>query len=414
MSKNEIKTKEFKADFGTRLFQAVLSLGIKAAAGILFGQRIRTDKTVKAWKKSGEGLVILCAHPSEFDAVLLLSSVFPRYTRFVAGEQQLYKGLQGKILRKLKVIPKKQFVSDIRSVKEMLNTVRKGYILAMMPEGRVSPDGTPNPIDISTAKLIKKLGVNVAGMIPKGTYFVKPSFDYKGIKRGPVSADVTPLLTAEETRTLTPEAILEKLSAGLAYDESEALRGTGSTYKTGKAPAMDHVSGLFYLCPCCQKLYTVSDENGTVRCEACGASAKLLPTMFLDGDFPDTVSGWNRIQKDHEKAFWQDPDAFLELPVSKYVLDLDAMKEACAAGTDVPDYSFSGKGLLRLDAQAFHYKDETEEITVPLGALPGVSADYMQGFIVQYEGNLIRRFVFDDGRNTLRFVNSLMELKSKE
>ena len=58
------------------------------------------------------------------------------------------------------VIPKKQFTPDISAVKEMMMTVKKGDALAMMPEGRVSLDGTPSPIDISTAKLIKKLGAN--------------------------------------------------------------------------------------------------------------------------------------------------------------------------------------------------------------------------------------------------------------
>ena len=56
----------------------------------------------------------------------------------------------------------------------MIKTVRDGDVLAMMPEGRVSLDGTSSPIDPSTAKLLQKLACPTAVMVPRGTYFVKP------------------------------------------------------------------------------------------------------------------------------------------------------------------------------------------------------------------------------------------------
>ncbi|MBQ6014357.1 MAG: hypothetical protein IJL27_09980, partial [Firmicutes bacterium] len=67
----------------------------------------------------------------------------------------------------------------------------------------------------------------------------------------------------------------------------------------------------------------------------------------------------------------------------------------------------------RLDREGLHYEDPEESFDVKLSILPGVSADYRDGYIAYYEGDLIRRFYFDDRRLSARFMNSLMVLKEK-
>ena len=68
-------------------------------------------------------------------------------------------------------------------------------------------------------------------------------------------------------------------------------------------------------------------------------------------------------------------------------------------------------GKIVLSREGRHYEDPEETLDVPLASLPGISADYSKGFIVLYQGDLIRRFYLDDRRMTARFVNSLMVLK---
>lgn len=406
------KKNSFHAGFGDKLIQWITALCIKIAAGLLLGMKLKTDPQVRQWKKSKDGFVILCAHPSEVDAVLLLASAFPRYARFVAGEQQLYKqNLQGKLLRMLKVIPKKQFTADIKSVREMITTVKSGYILAMMPEGRVSSDGTPSPIDISTGKLIKNLKANVAVLIPHGTFFVKPPYDYAGLIRGKIRGDILPALTAEQIAGMTPEEILSTLQKALDYNASRELEGSGKTYGKAENPHMEHVSRLFYLCPVCGKAYTVTDENSVISCSACGARGKLTHEMFIEGgSFPRTVAEWNALQKDCERRQLAE-EPVLEFKVKKTVLDLAAVKNAEKGSKTVIDYTDGGEGILTLSAESFKYEDSSEAVEVPLSLLPGVSADYMYGYIILYQGDLIRRFYFDDIRSVMRFVNRLMVLK---
>lgn len=393
-----------KTDRRHRIAFAVVAFIVKIAAGLLLKMRIETDDTVKAWKKGKDGFVTLCAHPSEFDAAVLLAASFPRYTRFVAGAQQLYKpGLQSKLLRMLGVIPKKQFTSDIASIKEMMATVKGGDVLAMMPEGRVSTDGTPGPIDIATAKLIKKMGVAVAGLIPHGTFFVKPSYNYSGLIRGRVSGEMKAILSAEEAAVCSPEEICRKIAEALEYNASEELRGSGRTYAAVDGAYMKGVSNLFYLCPKCGELLTVSDAGSVISCSACGIRLKALPTMFLEGEagMPDTVAGWNKLQKEFERKFWAEEGACLEFHVRKDTMVLKTETE----------YTEKGDGLLNLSAEGLAYTDSEESFSVPLAAVPGVSVDYQFGHIVFYQGDLMRRFTFGDKRLAARFINSLMVLK---
>ncbi len=416
MSAEEKKNKKDRK--GPVIF-AILGFLARLAGWLVCGLTIKADPRVLEWKKSGQGFVVLCAHPSEMDAVVLIAGCFPRYARFVVGAQQLYRGLQGLMLRTLGVIPKRQFTPDIASVKEMLRTVKDGHILAMMPEGRVSLDGRANPIDASTAKLLQKTGCPVAVMIPEGSFYTRPPYDHGAVIRGKLTGRLKALFEAGEASSLSAEEIMARLDAAIYYDAAEELRGSGRKYGSPFKAPMRGVSKLLYLCPSCGSLHTMSDSEGTVSCSSCGFTVFAGRDMFFHGTreeakacvpsaglslkygLPDCVTAWNELQLGHERSFWQDPEAFIEYEV---------IKKTMTIGKDM-DFSGDIKGRLRLDHEGLHYADADESLDIKLSLLPGVSADYRDGFIACYQGDLIRRFCCGDLSVPARFVNSLMVLK---
>ncbi len=400
------KEKTLKISFFAKALFAVAAVALRIASFIVLGFRLNIDPAVKKWKRSKKSFMILSAHPSEVDAIVMLAAAFPRYARFVVGAQQLYKGLQGKGLRALEVIPKRQFTPDVAAVKEIIRTVRNGYVLGMMPEGRVSLDGTQNPIDSSTAKLIKKLGVPVAVLIPHGTYFVKPPYKAKGIHVGKISGDLKALFDEADIKTLSGEEIESRLCDALKYNVSEDIRGKGYRYGSKSKPYMENVSHLFYRCPACGKLYTVKEKDNRLLCESCGMEMGLTREMFFtrkDETLPDNIAAWNGLQIEFEHGYWTDADASISFKAKKSVMTL---------GKDT-DFTFAenGNGTLSLDHDGLHYEDAEEKIDVPLSVIPGVSADYEYGFITYYHEDVIRRFYLEDPRMAARFVNSLMVLK---
>ena len=386
-----------------RLTAAIIKFLLK----LLFGFKLNIDETVQSWKKEKRPFVILSAHPSELDATVLLSAAYPNNARFVTGAQQLYKGLQGRILRMLKIIPKRQFVADITAVKEMMRAVKDGCILGMMPEGRLSLDGTDNPIDISTAKLIKKLGVPVAFLIPRGTFWIKPSYYWSTlITPGRISADMFCIFTAEELKELSNEEVLARLNEACTYNESEALRGSGKTFGKKNKPYMEKCSNIFYRCAKCGEFYTMEDDGRKLRCTACGLEMNITREMFFeceDKSLPDNVAAWNKNQLEYEKAFWENPDAEIHFTVWKDMLILKKETE----------FTRMGQGELSLSHKGFSYKDDAEEIDVALVNLLGVAADYKLSRVTYYQGDEIRRFEFSDRHCAAQFVNALMTLKAE-
>ena len=169
---------------------------------------------------------------------------------------------------------------------------------------------------------------------------------------------------------------------------------------------MHGVSNLFYRCPVCGKLYTVSQDDRHLFCKECGMKAEISREMFFtseDTKVPDNIAAWNETQIYFEHEFWKDSDAKISAKTKKSLMVL---------GQD-EDFAFSDlDGMLSLDALGLHYKDSEETINVPIDALPGFSADYEFGFIVYYKDETIYRFYLEDVRMCARFINSLMVLKN--
>ncbi len=401
-----MEDKKLKIGIWSRILYGILGAVMNLIIRLLAGFRLKTDPEVKEWKRSKKSFVILCAHHSEADAVVMLAATFPRYARFVVGAQQLYKGFKGKILRQLQVISKKQFTPDIKAIKEMIRTVKAGYILGMMPEGRVSMDGTSNPIDDSTAKLLKKLGVPVAVLKPHGTYFLIDPYGGFKVHLGKIGGDLKCLFDEEEIKELPGEEIMDRLNEAISFNAFEETRGTGRKYGSKNKPWMNRISNILYRCPKCGKLYTMDDDGRKLFCTSCGMTMGVTREMFFipeEEGLPDNPADWNKGQLEFEHGFWSDPSASIGSGVRKSVMEL---------GKDI-DFGPVGErdGKIILSREGLNYEDPEETLDVPLASLPGVSADYSKGFIVLYQGDLIRRFYLDDRRMTARFVNSLMVLK---
>lgn len=402
--KDSASVKNKKAPKEKKGFYFFMSGLIKLVMSVFLGFKLTTDPEVKKWKKSKTPFIMLCAHPSELDAALLLIALYPRYARIVCGARQLYKGSQGKIFRKMNVIPKLQFTADLEAVREMIATVKKGDVLAFMPEGRVSMDGTPNPIDIAAAKLIKKLKCPAAVFIPHGSYFVKPPYHRTGMQRGRVSGEVKCLVTADEAAALSAEQIQEKLLSVIDYNIPEEIKNNPRPFGKKNAPRMQDVSRLFYYCPVCGAKYSVTDDGDTIRCASCGTVSQLTreqvmkPVSTGDGAkaFPEDIASWNRLQRTYEAKRWADPTAELRFTVTKTVQVL----------TDPNPAEPSGTGKLSLTRERLLYTDDTDTVEVPMANLDGMSADYMLGNVVLYRGDIMWMFSFDDPRNTAELMNA--------
>ena len=71
-------------------------------------------------------------------------------------------------------IPKTKSASDIRTARELIGAVKRGYPICIFPEGNTTFNGETTYVEESTMKLIKKLNIDVVTVKVEGGYLSKP------------------------------------------------------------------------------------------------------------------------------------------------------------------------------------------------------------------------------------------------
>ncbi len=181
------------------------------ALKILF--RLKVDRTDYHPPKGP--FVVLCNHQSYMDFLLAMLSLYPYRVNTVAAQKFfLYRPLDW-FLPLMGSIPKNLFDPDLRSIKSVLEVIRRGDQLLLFPEGRCSVHGPYMGIHKATGKLIKLLKVPVYSCYIEGAYACMP-FWRDLFRRGRVRVTLAELFTAEETLALSAEEINDRIDARLS------------------------------------------------------------------------------------------------------------------------------------------------------------------------------------------------------
>ena len=77
-------------------------------------------------------------------------------------------------MRSFGCFPKSLFAPDTESAMNCVRVIKRGGVLAMMPEARLSTVGKLEDIQTSTYDFLKKMGVTVYVINVYGDYLAKP------------------------------------------------------------------------------------------------------------------------------------------------------------------------------------------------------------------------------------------------
>lgn len=364
-------------------------------AGLLFRLRITRNEL-----DGVEGpCVVVANHQCMLDFVNLAAAV-SRPMRIVISDS-FYRTIPfPRLLHRLNPIPKQQFETDLRALKEMLAAVKQGQLLALYPAGLMCEDGLSTPIPRATGKFLKHLGCDVYAARTCGSYFVQPKWG-KGLRPGKTTLDIYRLLTAEELRQLSAAQVQQRLEQALlfdAYAEQEQLR---AVYRGGSD--IRGLENVLYRCPHCGWEFTMAAEGRThLRCAACGYEVACDKYGFLERISPfgpelRHPSDWSlRIQSEVEQLLRQQPDYTFAEPVEIRLVD-DAQRKYLPVGRGVLRF---GGGSLTLEGTVSG-KPTVVSLsceTVPmLPFVPGKQLELQQG-------GRSYRCLPDNGRVTIKFI----------
>jgi predicted RNA-binding Zn-ribbon protein involved in translation (DUF1610 family) len=205
----------------------------------------------------------------------------------------------------MQVIPKRNFVPDPHTIKEIIRIIRQGGRVCLFPEGMSSISGGGQPCAIGSGKLLKYLGVTVYYTKIAGGYMTntKHCLDQRP---GRVEIVVDRLFTPEQLKTLSADEIQETLNRVLAHNDYEWNKQ--ARVKFGGSDEMaKNLHDLLYLCPKCGACDTMRAEGDVIRCEACGNGARVneyYDLIPLDDAcvVPETISRWYEMQREKARA----------------------------------------------------------------------------------------------------------------
>ena len=310
--------------------------------------------TFKADPRQEKGAFFFISnHASRLDYIFVGVPLLPLKMNFVAGYNEFHRSHLSLVFKLLRVIPKKNFTSDIYTVKEISRVIKSGGGVCLFPEGMSSISGANQPVAVGTGKLLKHHKVPVYYSVIRGGYLTSPKYNLRD-RCGTVEVEYDLLFTPEQLAAMSPEEIEDAINRAIYHDDYAWNREKGYHYDIGDKGAED-LEDLLFWCPKCGKQHTMATKGNTIFCTACGNGAAVTDTYELvpfdeDCVIPETQTAWFNAQREMIRAEVAEEDFVLEEEVELGMLPEQTLLKNQATSEIV------GRGVLRLDRTGLSYE----------------------------------------------------------
>lgn len=245
-------------------------------------------------KKVKGPYIVLANHESAIDFLNLAMCTKRRLTFVISNS--FYQSLKvNPLLKKLGVIPKQQFQTNISDMKKMKSVVSDNRPLAIYPAGLMTENGITTPIPGSTGKFLKWMGVDVYIAHTEGSYLTNPKWG-KGFRKGQITIETYKLFSKEDLVDADPNELQALVEKHLYYDAYKNQETNLIKFKHGNV--IDGLQNVLYWCPKCHQEFTNTiTENNTMKCSHCGNEVYLDEYSFINPKTKDDkyyrhVSDW--------------------------------------------------------------------------------------------------------------------------
>ena len=296
-------------------------------------------------------------HASRLDYIFTGIPLLPLKMNYVAGYNEFHRSHLALVFRLLRVIPKKNFVPDIYTVKEISRVIKSGGGVCLFPEGMSSISGANQPVAIGTGKLLKHHKVPVYYSVIRGGYLTSPKYNLRD-RLGHVEVEYDLLFTPEDLQRLTVEEIEATINRAIYHDDYAWNKVHKHTFDIGDNGAED-LQDLLFWCPKCGKQHTISTKGNTIFCTECGNGAVLTDTYELvpfdeNCVIPETQTAWFQMQREVIRREVEQEDFAMEEEVELGMLPKFTLLKNQATSQIV------GRGTLRLDRTGLTYTGTKE------------------------------------------------------
>lgn len=215
--------------------------------------------------------IVLSNHASFIDFPVAVKATFPHRSGWVisieefAGKEWLIRSING--------IYKRKFTNDLKVVKYMLMTLKRGINVVFYPEARYSLIGKNEYLDKALGKFIKHANVPVVLILEKGNFLKQPQWKKHPQRKVRVEADATLLLTKEDVSNLSADEIQQKIEENFVYDDYKWQ--LENKIKINSSIRAENIHKVLYKCPHCLQEFKTNSKGINIWCENCNAQWEM-------------------------------------------------------------------------------------------------------------------------------------------
>lgn len=286
----------------------------------------------------------------------------------------------------IKSIAKRKGQSDLETIKNIMKELKLGSKISLYPEGNASFFGSNSDTVFSTAKLIKKMKVDVVNVKTLGGYLAKPRWRKGTLKQSKIVLEYDTILTKQQIDDLSIDEINDIVTSSYNFNDYEWNRVQHHKY-IGKN-RLKNSDLIMYYCPECNQIGKLSSLGDTLFCD-CGMTTTMDDYGFLKGSKYDNFVDWGRSQTMFLKSnLSQD----ITIQTKIYAVDFEKYK---IRKID------SGSVLLRNKQLLFHGKKL--ELSLETAKIKGEAYTEMKQVSFDY-GDVTYMFISDKPKLMLDYI----------
>ena len=251
-------------------------------------------------KKYKKQFIAVSNHTSRCDWLYVGSALYPQRVNYMVSYTEFFRAHMHGVFDFAHMIPKKNFTSDMHSIRELADVVKQGGSVVFFPEGKSSISGTNQPVMLGTGKLFKHFKLPVIVTKISGGYMSNTQWNIQN-RPGKVEITVDLLFSPEDCEKLSTEEIEQKINEAIYNDDFDWNKTARVKFKGNDTVAVKLEEHL-YLCPKCGTEFEQKGEGNIITCRHCGNSVKIdeyydLSPASEGAVIPKNLRVWYELQR---------------------------------------------------------------------------------------------------------------------
>lgn len=318
-------------------------------------------------KKLKQSHIFISNHASRLDYIFCGLPLYPIKYNFVAGYNEFHRSHLAKVFKMLQIIPKRNFIPDVYTIKQITNRLNKKGNIFIFPEGMSSISGANQPVALGTGKFVKHFQRPVFCSIIKGGYLTSPKYNLEE-RKGYVEVVFDELLSVDQINSLSASEIEDIINKKIYQDDYKWNKIEKHHYNIKNHGAI-HLEDLLYYCPKCGRDDKMKSLENKIYCSHCGNGAELQDTYEMvpfdnNCKIPSTQTEWFNLER--------------KLMREKVKKENFSMKEQVKLGI-LPKYKLLKnqntsqiveEGVIILTHDGLKYEGVNYNFSIPISSLP--------------------------------------------